>query len=140
MADTVTPLHIRQLESSDLADLYEIYSDENTSRYLLSDSWNPDTMQDQFDQKLAVNEKDGSACLAVVKDRKVIGVLSVWKKEMPDTYEIGYVFHKDHRHQGFASVSLMKVIDDLFMNRKAHRVYAELDHQSGADPFYSRNV
>ena len=120
-------LQIRQLEESDMADLYEIYGDENTSRYLLSDAWNSFSKEEAFQKKLNINATEGSSCLAVVKDSKVIGTLSVWKKEMQDTYEIGYVFHKDYRHHGYASASVKKLIEDLFVSRKAHRVFAELD-------------
>ena len=83
--------------------------------------------QVELNERLKINENEGSMCLAVVRENKVIGTLSVWKKEMKDTYEIGYVFHKDYRKQGYAYLSLMKLIEYLFIDRKAHRLYAEMD-------------
>lgn len=127
MMITVNDLQIRQLEKGDLADVYEIYSDEKTSRYLLSDPWNAINKEEEFQKKIQINEQEGSAFLSVFKDNKVIGTISIWKKEMQDTYEIGYVFHKDYRHHGYATVSVKKIIEELFANRKAHRIYAELD-------------
>ena len=114
---------IRPVNEGDLADLFEIYGDEETSRYLLNDAWTKENRQEEFEKRL----NNGALWLAVVKENKVIGTLSVFTKEMKDTYEIGYVFHKDYRHRGYAYNSLMKLVRYLFEERKAHRLYAELD-------------
>ena len=120
-------LYIRKLNETDGKDLFEIYSDKETVRYLLCDPWSAENKDEEVLKRIRLNEEEGCLGLGVICGEKLIGTLSVWKKEMKDTYEIGYVFHPAFRHRGYAFCSLTGLIDYLFMQRNAHRLYAVLD-------------
>ena len=120
-------LYIRRLNETDVDDLFEIYSDKETVRYLLCEPWTAEHKDEEALKRIRLNEEEGSLGLGVLCGEKLIGTLSVWKKEMKDTYEIGYVFHPEFRHRGYAFNALSKLIDYLFTETNAHRLYAVLD-------------
>lgn len=125
-------LYLRKVKETDLDDVYAIYRDEEVARYLLSEAWNEENKETGFKEKLRINEKEDCLFLGVILDEKLIGTLSAWKKQMKDTYEIGYVFNAAYQNQGYAALSLKRLIDYLFNEKKAHRLYGELDARNTA--------
>lgn len=122
-------LIIRPFKRCDLSDVFSIYNNDETCKYLLHDKWAPETMQSLFNQKLANKTltKETPINLAIVNGSKVIGDLSVWYTDMRDTVEIGYSFSKETSGKGYASEAVRAVIRKLFTDFNVHRIQANLD-------------
>ena len=94
MKFTTERLTIRPFKSTDLQDVFAIYNDEDTCKFLLHNKWTQEDMRERFNKKLANSAltKESMLSLAVVYETKVVGDLSVWYTDMKDTVEIGYGF------------------------------------------------
>lgn len=94
---TTELLVVRPFEEDDLADLFEIHSDEKTVKYFMNDPWTEENKVEQFKKRTdnKVFTLDSPVNLAVVIDDKVIGDLFVTYTDMQETVEIGYTFSKD---------------------------------------------
>ncbi|WP_078596444.1 GNAT family N-acetyltransferase [Evansella clarkii] len=127
-------LTIRPYQSEDMHDVFHIYNDEDTCRYLLHDKWTYEDMQDKFNEKLKNNKltKDTPLSLAVVNDNKVIGDLSVWYTGMKDTVEIGYSFTGEISGKGYATEAVSGLVRKLFNEWDVHRIQANLDARNKA--------
>lgn len=126
---TTNRLKIRSLRETDVEDLYEIYSNKNTCRFLLHEPWTLSTKDEKFQKKLAANQltHETSISLACELDNKVIGDISIWYTEMKETVEIGYAFNDAYSGKGYATEALRSVIEYLFSIVKIHRIQANLD-------------
>ena len=127
-------LLIRPFKEDDLEDLYGIYMDEKTCRYLLHDAWNKDNKHQHF-QKILNNDslsEKGKLNLACVKDDKVTGNISIMKADMKETLEIGYVFDPACRGLSYSDEALKAVIAYLFRECGVHRIFANMDARNSA--------
>ena len=127
-------LKLRNVLKSDFDDIYEMYSDAQTCKYLLHEPWDENTKdslfidlfeKDNFDSESGLN-------LAVVLDDKVIGIISTWQTEMKETAEIGFTFNKNFSGQGYASEAALGLLDFLFVQKNMHRVIANCDARNTA--------
>ncbi|UTR10100.1 GNAT family N-acetyltransferase [Evansella sp. LMS18] len=127
-------LTIRPYQKDDLLDVFHIYNNEETCRYLLHDRWTHEDMQDKFNEKLKNSKltKDTPLSLAVVNDNKVIGDLSVWYTDMKDTVEIGYSFSNEVAGKGYGTESVSGLVRKLFDEFNVHRIQANLDARNKA--------
>lgn len=135
-------LIIRPFESNDLYDVFSIYNNADTCKYLLHDKWTPENMQEEFSLKLenSTLTKESPLSLAVVSDTKVIGDLSVWYTEMKDTVEIGYSFSTEVTGQGYATEAVSGLIKMLFVELNVHRIQANLDARNEASQKLCKRV
>ncbi|PGE94218.1 GNAT family N-acetyltransferase, partial [Bacillus toyonensis] len=80
MEITTERLIIRPFKGTDLQDVFAIYNNDDTCKYLLHNKWTHEDMQKRFDQKLANNvlTTESILSLAVIYRTKVVGDLSVW--------------------------------------------------------------
>jgi RimJ/RimL family protein N-acetyltransferase len=122
-------LFIRPFMSTDLQDVFNIYNNDDTCRYLLHDKWTLENMKEKFNKKLENNAltKETLLSLAVVHQTKVIGDLSVWYTDMKDTVEIGYSFSKAASGKGYATEAVSNLVKKLFSEYHVHRIQANLD-------------
>ncbi|MEG0363990.1 MAG: GNAT family N-acetyltransferase [Erysipelotrichales bacterium] len=122
-------LLLRNYNVNDSDDLYEIYKDEETCRYLLHEAWTDKTRQQEFIKKLLSSDliNKGHISLGCFLDDKVIGDISIWSVSMKDTMEIGFVFNKEYRNHGYASEAINSLIEYLFNELNIHRLKANLD-------------
>lgn len=122
-------LKIRNLNQNDINDVYEIYKDSETCRYLLHDAWSEETKEQHFKNMITKNDlaSDRAMNLAVTLNCKVIGILHVWYTEMKETVEIGYSFAKEFGGRGYATESLNGMLEYLFNNYELHRIQAVCD-------------
>lgn len=122
-------LTIRTFNSNDLHDLFNIYNNDDTCRYLLHDKWTIENMYEEFNKKLKNREltKETTLSLAVVNNTKVIGDLSVWYTSMKDTVEIGYSFSNKASGKGYATEAVSSLVKTLFNTFNVHRIQANLD-------------
>lgn len=127
-------LTIRPFESNDLHDVFTIYNDDDTCKYLLHDKWTYENRQEEFSKKLenSMLTKEAPLNLAVVNDTKVIGDLSVWYTGMKDTVEIGYSFSKEALGKGYATEAVSHLVKKLFVEFNLHRIQANLDARNKA--------
>ncbi len=131
---TTERIHMRPFRKEDCDDLYAIYSDEKTCRYLLHHAWQRDECAKEVDIKIAENEltEDRKLSLAVVLGERVIGDISLWYTGMKDTVEIGYVFNDAYKGHGYAYEAVKHLIAHLFYERKIHRIQANMDARNHA--------
>ena len=121
-------LEIRPLEGTDLEDLFSIYGDEDTCRYLLHDAWTKDNRNSCFENLLKKNDLSGPGLyLACILDERVIGTLSASYTDMKDTVEIGYVLNKEYKGKGYAYEAVKAMMDRLFEAYEVHRIITNMD-------------
>ncbi len=127
-------LNIRPFKSNDLHDVFNIYSNDDTCKYLLHDKWTHENMQEKFNEKLenSALTKETILSLAVVDHCKVIGDLSVWYTDMKDTVEIGYSFSPEASGKGYATEAVSSLVKKLFDEFNVHRIQANLDARNEA--------
>jgi RimJ/RimL family protein N-acetyltransferase len=137
-------LHIRELEASDFPAVHRYAADPRVVEYLW---WGPNSEEDTrtFIDK-ARNERRRSPRLdfdfAVAMQRSspmsrpgaVIGGCSLHTRGKPDyrTCEIGYCFIPETWRQGYATETLVALLDFAFMTAGLHRVFALVDPDNGA--------
>lgn len=126
---TTTRLKIRPFKQTDVDDLFEIYSKEETCKYLLHEPWTDSNKNDEFSKKLSENKLTSgtSLSLACELNNKVIGDISIWYTGMKETVEVGFVFNNTFAGKGYATEALKGVIEYLFKVEKVHRIQANLD-------------
>ncbi len=134
MEFTTERLTIRPFHSTDLQDVFAIYNDEDTCKFLLHNKWTQEDMQERFNKKLAnsVLSKESKLSLAVIYETKVVGDLSVWYTDMKDTVEIGYGFSNEVAGKGLATEAVSTLVNKLFSEFNVHRIQANLDARNTA--------
>ncbi|HDR7690182.1 GNAT family N-acetyltransferase (plasmid) [Bacillus toyonensis] len=134
MEITTERLIIRPFKGTDLQDVFAIYNNDDTCKYLLHNKWTHEDMQKRFDQKLANNvlTTESILSLAVIYRTKVVGDLSVWYTDMKDTVEIGYSFSNEVAGRGLATEAVSSLVFKLFDEFNVHRIQANLDARNTA--------
>ncbi|WP_121615522.1 GNAT family N-acetyltransferase [Virgibacillus halodenitrificans] len=127
-------LLIRPFESNDIDDVFNIYNNNNTCKYLLHDRWIVENLEKEFNKKLdnSALTKESVLSLAVVNGTKVIGDLSVWYTDMKDTVEIGFSFLNTVSGKGYATEATRSLVEYLFKEFNVHRIQANLDARNEA--------
>ncbi|WP_080875917.1 GNAT family N-acetyltransferase [Oceanobacillus timonensis] len=127
-------LLIRPFNDGDLEDVFHIYNNDATCKYLLHDKWTDENKQEEFHKKLENNAltKETPLNLAVVRGTEVIGDLAVWYTEMKDTVEIGYSFSQEAKGKGYATEAVRDLVKILFSVFNVHRIQANLDARNEA--------
>lgn len=125
---------LRPFEPADKHDVFEIYKNPQTCRYLLHEPWTESEHEEEFQLKLLENRLEPKAklSLACVVGESVIGDISIWYTDMKDTVEIGYVFNPHYSAKGYASESVSALLHVLFHELKVHRVQAVMDARNTA--------
>lgn len=122
-------LLIRNFKTDDLNDVFNIYKDDETCKYLLHDAWNENNKNQEFKLKLskANLEKDYALNLACVLDNVVIGDINIWHTQMKDSVEIGYTFNPKYSNNGYATEALKAIVEYLLIQKGIHRIQANMD-------------
>lgn len=126
---TTDRLKIRTFRETDIEDIFEIYSNKNTCRFLLNEPWTSSTKDEKFNKKLVANQltQDTAINLACELNNKVIGDIAIWYTGMKETVEIGFAFNDVYLGKGYATEATKSVIEYLFNIVKVHRIQANLD-------------
>ncbi|HDR7781446.1 MULTISPECIES: GNAT family N-acetyltransferase [Bacillus] len=134
MEITTERLIIRPFKSTDLQDVFAIYNNDDTCKFLLHNKWTHEDMQKKFNKKLAnsVLTEESILSLAVIYKAKVVGDLSVWYTNMKDTVEIGYSFSNEVAGRGLATEAVSSLVFKLFNEFNVHRIQANLDARNTA--------
>ncbi|MFY4759104.1 GNAT family N-acetyltransferase [Aliarcobacter butzleri] len=122
-------LLIHNFKTDDLNDVFNIYKDDETCKYLLHNAWNENNKNQEFKLKLskANLEKDYAVNLACVLDNVVIGDINIWHTQMKDSVEIGYTFNPKYSNNGYATEALKAIVEYLFTQKSIHRIQANMD-------------
>ncbi|MDF1509769.1 GNAT family N-acetyltransferase [Robertmurraya sp. DFI.2.37] len=135
-------LFIRLFNRNDLNDVFAIYNNDETCRFLLHEKWTVENMEEEFNKKLnnRALAKESSLSLAVVCHEKVIGDLSVWYTGMKETVEIGYSFAGTASGKGYATEAVRGLVERLFTEFKVHRIQANLDARNKASQLLCERI
>lgn len=125
-------LVIRNFKASDIDDVYQIYEDEETCKYLLHDAWDETNKEVNFNNLLIKSDLDNDRAvnLAVSFNDKVIGVFHAWYTGMKQTIEVGFSFSKDFSGKGYATETLLVMLEYIFNNYEVHRIQAVCDDRN----------
>ncbi|WP_025786318.1 GNAT family N-acetyltransferase [Sporosarcina sp. D27] len=134
MEITTERLKIRPFKNTDLHDVFAIYNNDDSCKFLLHDKWTNEDMQKKFNKKQAnsILKKESMLSLAVLYNSKVVGDLSVWYTDMKDTVEIGYSFSNEVAGRGLATEAVNSLVNKLFDEFNVHRIQAILDARNTA--------
>lgn len=119
-------LIIRRFQIDDWHDLHEYLSDERVVKY---EPYPPQTEAQcqQVAEQRVESEDFWAVCL---KDtRKLIGNVYL-AKQGHQNWEVGYVFNHAFQNQGYATEAVKALLDALFCNEDAHRVFAECNPEN----------
>ena len=118
-------LILRPFRESDLQDLYEYLSDEQTVRY---EPYKPMTLAETQDNLRWRMDTEAMIAVERREDHKLIGNLYFARGEF-DTAELGYVFNRRFWGRGYASESCRALINQAFAEG-THRIIAECDPEN----------
>ena len=114
-------LLIRNFTEDDCNDLYEYLSDKETYKY---EPGEPITIETA---KILCNERSNdSKFLAIQLKKKVIGHIYFGqiKPKKLIIWETGFIFNRKYQGKGYATESLMAIIEYGFKNMNVHKVIA----------------
>ena len=114
-------MFVRDFNSDDVNDLYEILGEEETMKNC-EPAYDFEKTQ-KFLEDFCIVKK--GAVAAVLKDsKKVIGYI-LFKPLEESVYEIGWIFNKRYWRQGYAYEACSKLIAHGFRELNIHKVVAE---------------
>lgn len=113
-------LIIRRFIPDDWKDLHEYLSDKDVVRYEPYDIFTEEKSRQEAITRSA-NNSFWAVCLK--ENNKMIGNVYLSNCNF-DTWELGYVFNSIYQRKGYATEATRVLIDDVFKNKKAHRVTA----------------
>lgn len=120
-------LFIRAFRADDGRDLYAYLSQEEVVRFEPYGVFSPEQARVE-----AIRRAGDPRFLAVCLkgSGRLIGNLYLEEKEM-DTWELGYVFHRDFQGKGYATEAARAAVGDVFANG-AYRVFAMCNPENAA--------
>jgi RimJ/RimL family protein N-acetyltransferase len=119
-------LTIRGFHADDWRDLYEYLSQPETVQYEPYEPFSPDEAKREAERR-ANDENFYAVCLK--ESAKLIGNIYLAKRDF-DAAEIGFVFNSKFGRKGYATEAATALIDRLFAENKAHRVFAECNPEN----------
>ena len=112
-------LIIRNYKDTDLHDVSLYLLDEEQMYYL------PESFEDSQAVESFMKEKAQTIYVVIEKSsQKVIGHLSFYPFFQDHSYEIGWIFHKDATHKGYAYEAAYALMDYGFKTLNIHRIIA----------------
>ena len=122
---------VRPFAPGDLDDLQEIPGSAGTMRF--SQPPNTRSQTETFMREFCI-QKQGGLAVARRADEKLIGYLLL-REDSPAVYEMGWFFNRAVWRQGYAFESCHAVVEYVFRQLHARRVFAET-----ADPVRSASL
>ncbi|MBH1940688.1 GNAT family N-acetyltransferase [Mobilitalea sibirica] len=119
-------LWIRRFKPEDWWDLYEYLSDRDVIKYEPYDVFTEDECKTEAMKRA---KDDAFLAVCIKPSLKLIGNIYLGEREF-DTWELGYVFHKDFHGKGYATESCEAVIKHAFTNLKARRIIAHCNPEN----------
>jgi [ribosomal protein S5]-alanine N-acetyltransferase len=127
---------VRAVTEADLADLREVNSDDEVTRFLPYSSWRTAEDAPAWLARMRALRAGGSGEQLVIErvsDRKVIGTVLVFRHdEASARAEIGYVVGRAHWRGGYATEALRAVCEHCFSVMRLRRIEAEVHPENTA--------
>lgn len=114
-------LLLRSFADDDWADLYEYLSDEEVVRYEPYPPLTEAQCREECERR-AASDAFWAVCLR--DGGKLIGNVYLAEGEQLN-WEVGYVFNRHYQNKGYATEAVTALINVLFTEHRAHRVYAQ---------------
>ena len=115
---------LRDFTMDDLSDFLEIVSDAQLP-VQAGFSYDREYSEDFF-REFCIERNPKGGFAAVAKDTgKVIGYVLFHSVDEPDIYDIGWIFNKDYRGQGYATEICGRLIYHGFVEMELHKICAE---------------
>ena len=125
-------LRMRPMTVDDAESMHGIYADAEAMRWW---SHAPHTSLDETRARLAKNttDPDWRAWAITLKgDDTAIGQLAAHEKRQGKVVEIGYSLARAYWHHGYAREAVSRLLDLLFREEGARRVFADTDPENDA--------
>jgi ribosomal-protein-alanine N-acetyltransferase len=122
-------LELRQLLTSDAAEVFRLRSDAQVNRYIDRPKANSIEDAREFINKILHSPSDQSVYWAISlrREQKLIGAICVWNISKEDSRaEIGYELLPDYHGQGIMQEAMTAVIDHGFRNMGLRSIVAVL--------------
>jgi ribosomal-protein-alanine N-acetyltransferase len=133
---TTDRLFLRQIEKSDVNEIFFLRSDEKVMKYI--DRSPAKTIDDayEFIQKITEHEKNNDAvtwAITLKSNSKLIGTICYWNIQKEHyRAEVGYVLHPDYWGKGIMQEALLKVINYGFKVINLHSIEANVNPGNAA--------
>jgi len=119
-------LVLRQLHSKDAQDYYEIFSDDEVTRY-----YDVDTMTSIEQARALIDRHDAHYrnrvsiryALELKETGKVIGTIGLYNFKEAESVEIGFDLNRRYWKQGYMTEAIKRIIDFTFQNLRIYTVY-----------------
>ena len=126
-------LILRPFEPSDLVGLHGIHADEENVRWLYNDVRTLAETRELLARKTAGNALLGegqwlSAAVALRATGELVGDMSLlWASEAHRQGELGFIFHRAHQGNGYATEAARPMLAFAFEALELHRVVGRLE-------------
>ncbi|TAM95634.1 MAG: N-acetyltransferase [Chitinophagaceae bacterium] len=129
-------LLLRQLEESDVDEVFALYSNKEVMKYLDRPLTRFREEAFHFIQKILNQIKSNESILWAITqptDFKLIGTICFWHIQTENyRAEIGYVLHPDYQHKGIMREAITVVLDYGFNIMRLHSVEANVNPANAA--------
>ena len=129
-------LLVREIQHTDLDDLYAVHSDEAVNRYLPYTTWHSAADGEAWWQRVQDRMEDGKAlqfAICLRESQAAIGSCVLFAyEEAHNRAELGYALGRAHWGQGLAREGLQRFLDYCFDELKLRRVEARVDSRNQA--------
>lgn len=129
-------LYLRDFNSDDAEAVFSYAGDAGNTYFM---DWGPDSREDvrnyltrKFAEQIASPRRSFDLAVCLKENGKLIGSVGLFLDENRSQAELGYIFHRDYHHMGYASEAAEALLRFGFMNLDLHRIYARCDSENYA--------
>ncbi len=127
-------LFIREFNLDDIESVYEYSSNSNNTYFMDSGPADHEDVQNFINKKLAEQlespRRNFDFAICLKENGRLIGSCALFLDEKRMQAELGYIFHQDFHHMGYASEATRKMLEFGFMNLNLHRIFARCDSEN----------
>ncbi len=129
-------LLLRQVDKSDVNEIFFLRSDERVMRYL--DKAPAESLDDAYEFIKKISELENSAdavtwAITLTRNSKLIGTICLWNIQKEHyRAEIGYNLHPDYWGKGIMNEAVLEVINYGFNVMKLHSIEANVNPGNAA--------
>lgn len=130
-------LVLRRVEHTDFAALYEIYGNEQNSRFQFGPSWSPEQVEEFIVSQSNIYLGDPGVPFVLAATEKLseslAGAVELTISSVEDRQaEIGFTFNPSFCGRGLATEAVNAAVGFAFKHMDLHRVYAGVDTRNEA--------
>ena len=137
-------LYLRDFNSDDAEAVFS-YAGNAENTYFME--WGPDSREDvdnfmaqKFTEQIESPRRRFDLAVCLRENGKLIGSAGLFLDESRSQAELGYIFHRDYQHMGYASEAAEALLRFGFMNLDLHRIYARCDGENFASEAVMKRI